>query len=82
MNGVVMAILFGRVKKTDYEYTALFANIVPVYVRDLNNYHQGPVVAAANGCPEFVFTLVSWIVCNLPMPYDGFMFTKLKKIKE
>lgn len=74
-----MAVFFGRVKKSDYDHTALFANIVPVYMR--NHLHSdGPEVVEANGVPEWFFDLVNWMVCNLPMPYEGFMFTHVKPI--
>ena len=75
-----MAIFFGRVKKTDYEYTGLFANLVPVYMRD-QMHSDGPEVVEANGIPAWFFELVNWMVCNLPMPYDGFMFTHVKPIE-
>lgn len=32
-----MAILFGRVDKSEWEHTGLFANIVPVYMRNLES---------------------------------------------
>ena len=75
-----MAVFFGRVKKSDYDHTALFANIVPVYMRDHLN-SDGPEVVEANGVPEWLFNLVAWMVCNLPMPYDGFMLSHVKPIE-
>ncbi|WP_033748602.1 hypothetical protein [Pantoea sp. NGS-ED-1003] len=74
-----MALLFGRVKKNEWEHTGLFANIVPVYIRHIES--DEPEVCAANGVPEWFFDLVNWMVCNLPMPYDGFMFTHVKPIE-
>lgn len=77
-----MALIFGRVNKNDWEHHALFANIVPVYTRGIHSVSQdGPQICAANGCPEWILSLVTWLVCNLPMPYDGFMFTHVRPIK-
>lgn len=76
-----MAIFFGRVKKSDFEHTASFANIVPVYMRD-SLHHDGPEVVTANGVPDWLFYLVNWLVCSLPMPYEGFMFSRVKPIEQ
>lgn len=73
-----MALIFGRVDKSQYEHSALFANIVPVYIKELDT--EAPVVVAANGVPDFILNAVTWIVCNIPMPYDGFMFTHVRRI--
>lgn len=75
-----MALIFGRVKRSDYDHTGLFANIVPVYMRD-HLHSDGPEVVEANGVPTWFFDLVSWMVCHLPMPYEGFMFTHVKPIE-
>ena len=77
-----MAMFFGRVNKSEWEHQALFANIVPVYTRGINDFVNGPEVCAANGVPEWLLDLATWAVCNMPMPYDGFMFTHVRKIEE
>ena len=74
-----MAVIFGRVDKRDWEHKGLFANIVPIYIRGLHSH--SPEIVAANGCPEFLLDLVTWLVINLPMPYDGFMLAHVKPIK-
>lgn len=73
-----MALFFGRVNKSDWDCTALFANVIPCYVKDIES--DSPQVCAANGIPEWLFDAVQWIVCNIPMPYDGFMLSHVRKI--
>ncbi|EAB1500252.1 hypothetical protein K5I76_004373 [Salmonella enterica] len=73
-----MALLSGRVNKNEWEHTALFANIVPVYAKGM--YTASPKIVAANGIPDFILDVVIWICCNIPMPYEGFMFTHVKPI--
>jgi len=75
---VSMALLFGRVKKSEWEHTGLFANIVPVYIRDIESGE--PEVCAANGVPEWFFDLITFLACYMPLPYEGFMFTHVKPI--
>lgn len=75
-----MALIFGRVNKYDYDHTGFFANIVPVYMRG-HLHSDGPEVVEANGVPTWFFDLVTWIVCNFPMPYDSFMLTHVKPIR-
>lgn len=73
-----MALFFGRVDKSQWEHSALFANIVPVYINGINT--ESPDITCANGCPEWILSLATWLVCNVPMPYDGFMFTYVRRI--
>ncbi len=73
-----MALFFGRVDKSQWEHSALFANIVPVYINGIDTEY--PDITCANGCPEWILSLATWLVCNVPMPYDGFMFTHVRRI--
>lgn len=73
-----MAIIFGRVNRDEYEHSALFANVVPVYIKNIDS--NSPDVVCANGIPGWALSLAVWLVCHLPMPYDGFMFTHVRRI--
>ncbi|WP_337008818.1 hypothetical protein [Pantoea sp. AS142] len=77
--GTKMAIFFGRVNKSEWEHTGLFANIVPVYLRNMESGE--PDVCAANGVPEWFFELITLLACCMPLPYEGFMFTHVKPIE-
>jgi hypothetical protein len=77
--GNKMAVFFGRVNKSEWEHTGLFANIVPVYLRNMDSGE--PDVCAANGVPEWFFDLITLLACYMPLPYEGFMFTHVKPIE-
>lgn len=73
-----MATFFGRVDKSQWEHSALFAGFVPVYINNIDT--DSPDIVEANWVPRWLLSLAVFLAVNNPIPNNGFMFTHVKRM--